>query len=99
MQAGRGIEQGGGPQPAKTVRWTVFSPRVFPYGSYKRKRLCIKRCRAFFAVSFLSFPPGELRRRQTGEAEAQHGQSVVGLKLMQGGEDGHRYPHRQSHAL
>ena len=50
-------------------------------------------------MSFLSFPPGELRRRQTGEAEAQHGQSAVGLKLMQGGEDGHRYPHRQSHAL
>ena len=36
MLAVRGIEQGGGPQPAKTVQWTVFSPRVFPYESYKK---------------------------------------------------------------
>ena len=98
MQAGRGIEQGGGPQPAKLVQWTNFSPRVFPYGSYK-KALHHTMQGLLLLESVLRFPAVQLRGRQTGEAKAQHGQSAVGLKLMQGGEDGHRYPHRQSHAL
>ena len=33
------LEQGGRPQPAKTVRWTVFSPRVVLAGPPRRNRL------------------------------------------------------------
>ena len=53
-----GLEQGGGPQPAKTVQWTVFSPRVVLAGPLRRNGLrSIQKARFGGLFSYCSVIP------------------------------------------
>ena len=45
----------------------------------------------------LRFLPAQLRRCQKGEAQAQHGEGCLCVQLAQGGKNGHRHTHGESH--